>query len=67
MSLGKDIDVYLRSLIDDLKDLWAKPGVETTYVATGAYVDHIRFLKKPHKWRRSLEFNGETEYGDPPR
>ncbi|GJY59701.1 hypothetical protein Tco_0459593 [Tanacetum coccineum] len=34
-SLGKDIDVYLRSLIDDLKDLWAKPGVETIDVATG--------------------------------
>nr|GFC55029.1 hypothetical protein [Tanacetum cinerariifolium] len=32
-----------------------------------AYVGHIRFLKKPHKWRRSLEFNGETENGDPPR
>ncbi|GJV51766.1 hypothetical protein Tco_1447507 [Tanacetum coccineum] len=28
-SPGKDIDVYLRPLIDDLKDLWAKPGVET--------------------------------------
>ncbi|GJS25909.1 hypothetical protein Tco_0486529 [Tanacetum coccineum] len=23
-----------------------------------AYVGHKRFLKKPHKWRRSLEFNG---------
>ncbi|GKD18923.1 zinc finger, PHD-type containing protein, partial [Tanacetum coccineum] len=115
-SLGKDIDVYLRPLIDDLKDLWAKPGVETIDVATGlkfnmramvlwtindfparsslsgwsgqgyracptcnedtpsvrvlgktAYVGHRRFLKKPHKWRRSLEFNGETENGDPPR
>ncbi|GJU01938.1 hypothetical protein Tco_1112276 [Tanacetum coccineum] len=32
-----------------------------------AYVGHRRFLKKPHKWRRSLEFNGETENGDPPR
>ncbi|GJY10469.1 zinc finger, PHD-type containing protein [Tanacetum coccineum] len=113
---GKDIDVYLRPLIDDLKDLWAKPGVETIDVATGlkfnmramvlwtindfparsslsgwsgqgyracptcnedtpsvrvlgktAYVGHRRFLKKPHKWRRSLEFNGETENGDPPR
>nr|GEW19472.1 hypothetical protein [Tanacetum cinerariifolium] len=31
------------------------------------YVGHRRFLKKPHKWRRSLEFNGETENGDPPR
>ncbi|GJS63710.1 hypothetical protein Tco_0678274 [Tanacetum coccineum] len=26
-----------------------------------AYVGHKRFLKKPHKWRRSLKFNGETE------
>ncbi|GJW66230.1 hypothetical protein Tco_0120654 [Tanacetum coccineum] len=34
-SPGKDIDVYLRPLIDDLKDLWAKPGVETIDVATG--------------------------------
>nr|GFB39440.1 hypothetical protein [Tanacetum cinerariifolium] len=33
-SLGKDNDVYLRPLIDDLKDLWAKPGVETIDVAT---------------------------------
>ncbi|GKA29256.1 reverse transcriptase domain-containing protein [Tanacetum coccineum] len=32
-----------------------------------AYVGHIRLLKKPHKWRRSLEFNGETENEDPPR
>ncbi|GJT52265.1 hypothetical protein Tco_0978422 [Tanacetum coccineum] len=115
-SPGKDIDVYLRPLIDDLKDLWAKPGVETIYVATGlkfniramvlwtindftarsslsrwsgqgykacptynedtpyvrvlgktAYVGHIIFLKKTHKWRRSLKFNGETENGDPPK
>ncbi|GJY87074.1 hypothetical protein Tco_0501702 [Tanacetum coccineum] len=103
-------------LIDDLKDLWAKPTVETIDVATGQkfnmramvlwtindfpprssffgwsgqgykacptcnedtpstrvlektdYVGHIRFLKKPHKWRRSLDFNGEIEDGDPPR
>nr|GFB28722.1 hypothetical protein [Tanacetum cinerariifolium] len=115
-SPGKDIDVYLKPLIDDLKVLWAKPGVKTIDVATGlkfnmramvlwtindftarsslfgwsgqgykacptcnedtpsvrvlgktAYVGHRRFLKKPHKWRRSLEFNGETENGDPPR
>ncbi|GJS10207.1 hypothetical protein Tco_0367003 [Tanacetum coccineum] len=115
-SPGKDIDVYLRPLIDDLKVLWALKGVETIDVATGqkfnmramvlwtindfparsslsgwsgqgykacptcnedtpsvrvlgktAYVGHIRFLKKPHKWRMSLEFNGEIEDGDPPR
>ncbi|GJS19470.1 reverse transcriptase domain-containing protein [Tanacetum coccineum] len=88
-SPGKDIDVYLRPLIDDLKVLWELKGVETINVATGqkfnmramvlwtindfparkkiAYVGHIRFLKKPHKWRRSLEFNSEIENGDPPR
>nr|GFA15967.1 reverse transcriptase domain-containing protein [Tanacetum cinerariifolium] len=34
-SLSKDIDVYLRPLIDDLKDLWALKGVEAIDVATG--------------------------------
>ncbi|GKF57889.1 hypothetical protein Tco_0171426, partial [Tanacetum coccineum] len=34
-SSGKDIDVYLRPLIDDLKVLWALKGVETIDVATG--------------------------------
>nr|GFB44852.1 hypothetical protein [Tanacetum cinerariifolium] len=106
----------LRSLIDNLTVLWAKPGIETIDVATGlkfnmramvlwtindflarsslsgwsgqgykacptcnedtpsvrvlsktAYVGHRRFLKKPHKWRRLLEFNGETKNEDPPR
>nr|GEW21319.1 reverse transcriptase domain-containing protein [Tanacetum cinerariifolium] len=33
--LSKDIGVYLRPLIDNLKDLWANPGVETIDVATG--------------------------------
>ncbi|GJS43635.1 retrotransposon gag domain, retroviral aspartyl protease [Tanacetum coccineum] len=75
-SPGKDIDVYLRPLIDDLKDLWAKLGVETINVAIGLKFNmrvmvlwtlHLRFLKKPNKWRRLLEFNGETKNGDPPR
>ncbi|GJW18495.1 zf-CCHC domain-containing protein [Tanacetum coccineum] len=34
-SPGKDIDVYLRPLIDDLKVLWALKGVKTIIVATG--------------------------------
>ncbi|GKB72418.1 hypothetical protein Tco_0933830 [Tanacetum coccineum] len=34
-SSSKDIDVYLRPLIDDLKVLWALKGVETIDVATG--------------------------------
>ncbi|GKE09094.1 hypothetical protein Tco_1412645 [Tanacetum coccineum] len=33
-SQGKDIDVYLRPLNDDLKDLWALKGVKTIDVAT---------------------------------
>nr|GEU83235.1 hypothetical protein [Tanacetum cinerariifolium] len=115
-SPGKDIDVYLRPLIDDLKVLWTLKGFETIDVATShkfnmraivlwtindflaqsslsrwsgkgymacptcnkdtlsvralgktAYVGHKRFLKKPHKLRRSLEFNGEIEDGNPPR
>nr|GEW32475.1 hypothetical protein [Tanacetum cinerariifolium] len=33
-SPGKDINVYLRPLIDDLKVLWALKGVETIDVAT---------------------------------
>nr|GEX08612.1 hypothetical protein [Tanacetum cinerariifolium] len=34
-NLSKDIGVYLRPLIDNLKDLWANPSVETIDVATG--------------------------------
>ncbi|GJS91510.1 retrotransposon gag domain, retroviral aspartyl protease [Tanacetum coccineum] len=41
-SPGKDIDVYLRPLIDDLKDLWAKPGVETIDVANKAFKFNMR-------------------------
>ncbi|GKA23850.1 hypothetical protein Tco_0709883 [Tanacetum coccineum] len=32
-----------------------------------AYVGHGRFLKKPHKWRSSREFNGQTDNRDPPK
>ncbi|GJS47957.1 F-box domain containing protein [Tanacetum coccineum] len=31
------------------------------------YVGHKRFLKKPHKWRSSREFNGQTDNRDPPK
>nr|GFC50629.1 hypothetical protein [Tanacetum cinerariifolium] len=78
-SPGKDIDVYLRPLIDDLKTINDFPDRSSLYEWSGqgykacptcnqdtpsvrvlgktAYVGHRRFLKKPHKWRRSLEFN----------
>nr|GFA65721.1 hypothetical protein [Tanacetum cinerariifolium] len=32
-----------------------------------AYVGHRRFLKKPHKWWSSREFNGQTDNKDPPK
>ncbi|GJT82432.1 ribonuclease H-like domain-containing protein, partial [Tanacetum coccineum] len=63
-SSGKDIDVYFRPLIDGLKVI---KTLHLCVLGKTAYVDHRRFLKKPHKWRRSLEFNGEIEDGDPPR
>nr|GEY99019.1 hypothetical protein [Tanacetum cinerariifolium] len=115
-SMSKDIDVYLRPLIEDLKVLWDRKGVESINVASGqkfniramvlwtikdfparsilsrwsgqsykacptcnkdtlsirvlsktAYVSHRRFLKKPHKWKSSLEFNGQTDNRDPPK
>ncbi|GJY10466.1 hypothetical protein Tco_0378651 [Tanacetum coccineum] len=34
-SPGKDIDVYLRPLIEDLKVLWDRKGVETIDIASG--------------------------------
>ncbi|GKA62397.1 reverse transcriptase domain-containing protein [Tanacetum coccineum] len=34
-SLGKDIDVYLRHLIDNLKELWKLKGVKTINAVTG--------------------------------
>ncbi|GJW00097.1 retrovirus-related pol polyprotein from transposon 17.6 [Tanacetum coccineum] len=91
-SPGKDIDIYLRPLIEDLKVLWTindfparsslsgwsgqgykacptcnedTPSVRV--LSKTAYVGHIRFLKKPYKWRRSLEFNGQTDNTDPPK
>nr|GEV46199.1 hypothetical protein [Tanacetum cinerariifolium] len=32
-----------------------------------AYVGHRKFLKKPHKWRSSREFNGQPDNRDPPK
>nr|GFA63728.1 hypothetical protein [Tanacetum cinerariifolium] len=36
-------------------------------LSKAAYVGHRRFLKKPHKWRSSREFNGQTDNRDPPK
>nr|GEZ44644.1 hypothetical protein [Tanacetum cinerariifolium] len=74
-SLGKDIDVYLRPLIEDLKSGQGYKACPTCNKDTPsvhvlnkiAYVGHIRFLKKPHKWRSSREFNAQTDNRDPPK
>ncbi|GKE23227.1 zinc finger, PHD-type containing protein [Tanacetum coccineum] len=63
-SLCKDIDVYLRPLIEDLKTLHLFVG---KVISKTTYVSHRRFFKKPHKWRSSLEFNGQTDNRDPPK
>ncbi|GKB76074.1 zinc finger, PHD-type containing protein [Tanacetum coccineum] len=44
-----------------------RPEVQYESDGKTAYVGHKRFLKKPHKWRRSHDFNGEIKDGDPPR
>ncbi|GJR05405.1 hypothetical protein Tco_0528389 [Tanacetum coccineum] len=46
-SPGKDIDVYLRPLIDDLKDLWAKPdALEDDPICPRWMYPFERFMKK---------------------
>nr|GEZ53003.1 hypothetical protein [Tanacetum cinerariifolium] len=77
-SPGKDIDVYLRPLIEDLKVLWDQKGYKACptcnkdtpsvrVLSKTTYVGHKRFLKKPHEWRSSCEFNGQTDNRDPPK
>nr|GFC59687.1 hypothetical protein [Tanacetum cinerariifolium] len=88
-SSSKDIDVYLRPLIEDLKTIndfparsslsgWSGQGYKACptcnkdtpsvrVLSKTAYVGHRRFLKKPHKWRSSREFNGQTDNRYPPK
>nr|GEY31611.1 hypothetical protein [Tanacetum cinerariifolium] len=46
---------------------WNKDTPYVRVLSKTTYVSHRRFLKKPHKWRSSLEFNGETDNRDPPK
>nr|GEZ04688.1 receptor-like serine/threonine-protein kinase SD1-8 [Tanacetum cinerariifolium] len=85
----KDIDVYLRPLIEELKTIndfparsslsgWSGQGYKACpacnkdspsvcVLSKTAYVGRRRFLKKPHKWRSSREFNGQTDNRDHPK
>nr|GEV45420.1 hypothetical protein [Tanacetum cinerariifolium] len=58
---GKNIDVYLRSLIDGLKDLWAKLEVITKTIEYCFFDVVVEFH------RSLLDFNGQIEDRDPPR
>ncbi|GJS92642.1 reverse transcriptase domain-containing protein, partial [Tanacetum coccineum] len=59
-SLGKDIDVYLRPLIDDLKVLWAKPSVET--IAGSARSLRLRILSHQRTEKSFVSSSKELNY-----
>ncbi|XP_066391785.1 uncharacterized protein [Miscanthus floridulus] len=60
-SPGKDFDVFLEPLIEDLIDLWK--GVRTFDACTGKKFD---LRAAGHAWRRSLAFDGKRENKDEP-
>ncbi|XP_028056483.1 uncharacterized protein LOC114260537 [Camellia sinensis] len=75
-SKGTDIDVYLRPLIDELKELWEN-GVMTYDASTEqtfwmhaasrgliskiGWVGHRAYLPDNHLWRKDKKFDGLTE------
>ncbi|XP_071729257.1 uncharacterized protein [Rutidosis leptorrhynchoides] len=59
----KDIDVYLRPLVDELKILWSE-GVVTHDSVTNT---HRPNLESNHPYRESLEFNGKVDHTSKPR
>ncbi|XP_071740516.1 uncharacterized protein [Rutidosis leptorrhynchoides] len=62
-SPGKDIDIYLRPLVDELKILWSE-GVITHDSVTNT---HRPNLESNHPYRESLEFNGKVDHTSKPR
>ncbi|XP_050233462.1 uncharacterized protein LOC126681950 [Mercurialis annua] len=66
-SPGNNIDVYLRPLIDELKELW-ETGVTTydAYSVKQCYMGHRRYLHAQHSWRKSRKFDGKPEHGPKP-
>nr|GEW24184.1 hypothetical protein [Tanacetum cinerariifolium] len=77
-SLGKDIDSIIDFPAQSSLSWWSRQGykacptcnkdtLSVRVLSKTAYVCHIRFLKKPRKWRSSHEFNGQTDNRDPPK
>ncbi|XP_022894137.1 uncharacterized protein LOC111408629 [Olea europaea var. sylvestris] len=68
---GKDIDIYLRPLIDELIDLWDR-GVMTYNVSTNENlrmhsVINRRNLPIRHAWRNNTQVDGKSERTPAPR
>ncbi|CAL9011100.1 unnamed protein product [Prunus brigantina] len=67
---GRSIDVYLRPLVDELKDLWTNGENVTSSWHAGkvCYLGHRRWLPWDHEWReKDKEFDGKKEHGLRPR
>ncbi|XP_062093425.1 uncharacterized protein LOC133799424 [Humulus lupulus] len=63
-SPGKDMDIFLRPLVDELKELWVN-GVDTRDSITNTMFK--RFLPSNHRMRRDTQFDGQIERRRPPR
>ncbi|GJY91384.1 hypothetical protein Tco_0506580, partial [Tanacetum coccineum] len=75
-SPSKDIDVYLKPLVEDLSG-WSGQGYfacptcndetpSTRMNGKTAYVGHRRFLPMKHRWRKLKTFNGDNKNKPPP-
>ncbi|XP_062079202.1 uncharacterized protein LOC133783534 [Humulus lupulus] len=63
-SPGKDMDIFLRPLVDELKELWVN-GVDTRDSITNTMFK--RFLPSNHRMKRDTQFDGQIERRRPPR
>ncbi|KAK1614095.1 hypothetical protein QYE76_019612 [Lolium multiflorum] len=75
---GNDIDVYLRPLVDELLQLWGRPGVrvwdehkeeefDLRALLFNVYLGHRRFLPKGHPVRKKgKHYNGKADHRPKP-
>ncbi|KAH7858626.1 hypothetical protein Vadar_025992 [Vaccinium darrowii] len=61
-AIGRDIDIYLRPLIDELKELWENGDSSSVGLRSKiGYLGARRYLPEHHVWRRSKLYNGKYE------
>ncbi|XP_062114422.1 uncharacterized protein LOC133825508 [Humulus lupulus] len=69
-SPGKDMDIFLRPLVDELKELWVN-GVDTRDSITNTMFKLraalLRFLPSNHRMRRDTQFDRQIKRRRPPR